>query len=87
MRPSSDGNRQRGEQIDAPAQHAVGIREGLRDLRRCSGGFGRVGNAPMRRHAACPGHTGQASPAALSQTVEMKSNSGAPGLRKFVPGL
>src|SRR6185312_2725434 len=27
-----------------------------------------------------PGQTGQASPAALSQTVKMKSKSGAPGL-------
>ena len=32
-----------------------------------------------------PGHTGHASPAALSQTVKMKSNFGAPGLGKFVP--
>jgi hypothetical protein len=27
-----------------------------------------------------PGHNGQASPAALSQTVKTKSRSGAPGL-------
>ena len=26
-----------------------------------------------------PGHSGQTSPAALSQTVKMKSSSGAPG--------
>ena len=27
----------------------------------------------------CPGHTGQVSPAALSQTVNTKSMTGAPG--------
>ncbi len=34
---------------------------------------------PQCAVAGCPGHNGQASPAALSQTVKMKSISGAPG--------
>jgi hypothetical protein len=35
---------------------------------------------PQCAVARCPGHTGQVSPAALSQTVTMKSICGAPAV-------
>ena len=46
-----------------------------------------VRKTPVSRYGACPGHTGQGSPAALSHTVITKSISGAPAASKLVSGL
>src|SRR3954453_8454753 len=72
------GYRPRGECRDALMQHAVGVLEGKRDLGVAAGRFRRIG-MPQCAVIGWPGHTGQASPAALSQTVKMKSNFGAAG--------
>jgi hypothetical protein len=71
-------DRQRRENSNALMQHPVRILERKRDLGRGAFGFGWIGNAPMRV-IGWPGHTGQTSPAALSQTVKAKSSAGAPG--------
>ena len=84
--PVEAGDRQAEEDLDAVLEGREGLAEGgaALDLRAlAAAGSG----TPQCAVIGWPGHTGQASPAALSQTVKMKSICGAPGLGEHVPAL
>ena len=71
--------RQAEEGTYSVQQRATCLRERLALLIVAATDCGGVRDAPMGRHRL-PGQTGQTSPAALSQTVKMKSSRGAPGV-------
>ena len=65
-------------------QHPVGVVEGAGDLPPVPS---TAAGSPQWAVIGWPGQNGQASPAASSQTVKMKSKLGAPGPGEFVPAL
>ena len=66
------------------------IKNASRNARSTSASLPRTAagsGTPQWAVMGCPGHTGQTSLAALSQTVKTKSSLGGAGQGEFVPGL
>ena len=76
---SSAGDRQAGEDRDAVVQHAGRHRRRRARSRPAMPSTAAGSGTPQCAVIGWPGQTGQASPAALSQTVKTKSICGAPG--------
>ena len=84
--PVETGERQAEKDLDAVLEGREGLAKGgARSISLPSTAAG--SGTPQCAVIGWPGQAGQASPAASSQTVKMKSICGAPACGELVPGL